>query len=274
MPVAELCIYHTPHPSATRRVSPDAYWYASSGGVPACLFLLCAVVAIHAGGLDRNERVNLFPDFLERLVERSRPPRAMRYRIQNDRQGLLRSRHWVETVVGAWTPHVQRDTPPVPQIVGALVALDGFPEESRMQGLWIAREALAFSQKSFPSLENFAREVCFGNFVSGRRRESAGPETVGADGSQNEREFYAQTTENPSRAVTRAAERQWALSLLGFLPDSSASPNEQEVNRAYRRLVWEAHPDHGAPASDAADRLEALQCARSLLTNTEEDLTA
>jgi curved DNA-binding protein CbpA len=41
--------------------------------------------------------------------------------------------------------------------------------------------------------------------------------------------------------------------------------DRDDVNRRYRRLLRDAHPDHGAAAKGAADRISELGEARTLL---------
>ena len=55
----------------------------------------------------------------------------------------------------------------------------------------------------------------------------------------------------------------WALQVLGF--EVGAAPNRGEVQRRFRRLLREAHPDHGAAHDGAADRIADLAEARRIL---------
>ena len=57
---------------------------------------------------------------------------------------------------------------------------------------------------------------------------------------------------------------QWALELLG-LGDKPATPSKREVQRTFRRLVRDAHPDHGAETEGAAQRIAELTEARRIL---------
>jgi hypothetical protein len=56
----------------------------------------------------------------------------------------------------------------------------------------------------------------------------------------------------------------WALDILG-LPSDARRPGKREVNRRYRDLLREAHPDHGGMVGDAADRIAELAEARRIL---------
>jgi hypothetical protein len=56
---------------------------------------------------------------------------------------------------------------------------------------------------------------------------------------------------------------QWALETLGFA--TRASPERDEVQRRFRRLLRAAHPDHGGESEQAADRISELSEARRIL---------
>jgi hypothetical protein len=62
-------------------------------------------------------------------------------------------------------------------------------------------------------------------------------------------------------ATAFADPRLWALDVLG-LDDGSVS---KDVQRRYRTLLREAHPDHGGVAGEAADRIADLTEARRIL---------
>jgi|SRR5438874_10286059 len=55
----------------------------------------------------------------------------------------------------------------------------------------------------------------------------------------------------------------WALGVLGF--DLGAAPDRREVQRRFRVLLREAHPDHGGAHVGAADRIADLSEARRIL---------
>jgi hypothetical protein len=59
------------------------------------------------------------------------------------------------------------------------------------------------------------------------------------------------------------AERRWAMEVLGMR--SNMEVEREDVNRRFRRLLREAHPDHGAASSGAAERIAELTEARLLL---------
>jgi hypothetical protein len=57
---------------------------------------------------------------------------------------------------------------------------------------------------------------------------------------------------------------QWALEILG-LGSKLSTPSKREVLRRFRRLVRDAHPDHGGESDGAAQRIAELTEARRVL---------
>jgi hypothetical protein len=55
----------------------------------------------------------------------------------------------------------------------------------------------------------------------------------------------------------------WALTLLGF--EDGRVPAKRDVQRRFRALVRDAHPDHGAIEIGAAQRIADLSEARDIL---------
>lgn len=55
----------------------------------------------------------------------------------------------------------------------------------------------------------------------------------------------------------------WALAVLGFEPGKE--PSRGEINRRFRSLVREAHPDHGGAAEQAGKRILDLTEAKRIL---------
>ena len=55
----------------------------------------------------------------------------------------------------------------------------------------------------------------------------------------------------------------WALGVLGFA--SNEKPGRKDLQRRFRDLLREAHPDHGGEASEAASRIADLTEARRIL---------
>lgn len=69
--------------------------------------------------------------------------------------------------------------------------------------------------------------------------------------------------EAPWTAASYLDPTQWALDLLGLTAD--AANHKREIQRRFRRLLRDAHPDHGADADGAAQRIAELTEARRIL---------
>jgi hypothetical protein len=61
-------------------------------------------------------------------------------------------------------------------------------------------------------------------------------------------------------------DRRWAMEVLGIQPGRRF--DRDDVQRRFRRLVRLAHPDHGAEAAGAGERLSELAEAREVLLAT------
>lgn len=233
MAVAELRIYHSRHPSATRRVSPDPIDAVGTRPGDAAVYLGCLVVGANVGGLDPGDADDL-DDLVAALGAERRPPRALRHRVQTDRHGLDMSRHRLLATEAGWRLDLDVHGRSAPQVVGALVALAGLGPELRSRALAAAGDVCALAASH--------------RFATAEELHEAIARTV-FDG--------AAVTVADSRLV-------WALETLD-LPAGSAVVESGLVLRAYRRGVRAAHPDHGADDDGAADRLMALRRARDLL---------
>lgn len=55
----------------------------------------------------------------------------------------------------------------------------------------------------------------------------------------------------------------WALAVLGFSPGNE--PSRGEINRRFRELIRDAHPDHGGAAEQAGTRILDLTAAKRIL---------
>lgn len=233
MAVAELRIFHSRHPSATRRVSPDRIRAIGPRAGDAAVHLGCLVLGANLGGLDANEADDL-ETLMAALNVRRRPPRALRHRIQTDRHGLDLSVHRLLATETGWRLDLDVHGPPAPQVVGALVAFDLLPPQTRGRALAAAAAVSALAAScSFATAEELHDRVA----------------AVVFDG--------AADSALDSRIV-------WALETLD-LPAGSIDVESGLVLRAYRRGVRAAHPDHGADDDGAADRITALRRARDLL---------
>lgn len=231
--VAELKIHHSPRPSATRRVSPDPLRFSALGGPDAARFLVAAIVGWNVPLLDDDDRDNLEELFAD-LETRPRPPRALKHRVQHDSVGLDTSLHRLVATSSGWRVVIDEHGPAAPQVVGALVALEALGDDDRVRAIDLAETAVDFPGGTVADLMVFLQ----------------------AHGSS---ERHIDSVESGASA--------WALRLLG-IDAVFADVTESDVLRAYRRMVRVAHPDHGAPAEGAADRLDELKRAKSILVGS------
>jgi hypothetical protein len=230
--LAELTVYCSRPIAPTRRVALGPSRLPCDpppgfGGV-----LLGAVVAAHAQDLDPE----LQPDLLRltvQLEEGQRIPQPrLRYRFQTDRVGLLESRHRLLGDGEALAyDHDERGTP-AQQVLGAVYAAGMLPVGVRHAVMTTIRRAMRWVGPVGPDL--------LASLATGRGAGSA-----------------RAAFEDP---VT------WALEQLGLpRPNGSGVPERAEVLRRFRRLLREAHPDHGAEPEGAAQRIADLTEARRIL---------
>src|SRR5204863_8559433 len=69
----------------------------------------------------------------------------------------------------------------------------------------------------------------------------------------------------PRNWRTFPTDERWARQLLGFGPGTGTGLARDAVQRRFRTLVRHAHPDHGASADGAGQRIVELTEARRIL---------
>jgi hypothetical protein len=187
--------------------------------------LLAGLVGGCAGRLMDEERDAL--DVLLDDVERGRRivQPRIRYRYQKDTHGLDRSRH---RLIGE-AEHVELQLDdhgaPLPQILAAVYAAGMVERASRAKVFRMLRRATRWQGDADERLLNFLS------------REA--PRAVGT------------------------GDEGWARAILGF--NGLVEPTRSEVNRRFRKLVRDAHPDHGAESEDAGQRIVDLTEAKRIL---------
>jgi hypothetical protein len=238
--LAELEIFHSRAIAPTRRVAlgdselpiepPPGF-----GGI-----LLGGVVAEHIAEIDPD----LQPDLMRLTVQleeglRITQPR-LRNRLQTDRVGLLRSRF---RLVGAGEDlrfDFDERCTPAQAVLGAAYAAGQFEPPVRHVVMSTLRRAMRWVGPVGPDL--IASLVGLGHT----------PSAIAA-------------FENPV---------SWALTTLGFeAVDGNGhnkvavamSPSREDVQRRFRGLLRDAHPDHGGEADEAAQRIADLSEARRIL---------
>jgi len=228
--LAELEVRHSRAVAPTRRVALGEMWLPTDpppgfGGI-----LLGGVVAAHVNLVNDEtygELLALVSD-LEHGRRIAQP--RLRHRFQTDFVGLDRSRHTLRGDGERLTFEFDDHAGPVPQILGAVYAAS--------QVGWAAKPAV------------------FGVVRKGLRWEGPiGPELA---------EYLVDPTAGRTAPWrTTPIDASWALNVLGFAADTD--PAAHEVRKRFRRLLRDAHPDHGGRAEVAGQRILDLTDARRIL---------
>ena len=230
MLLAELELWHSRPIAPTRRVSLGRRLLPVEPAPGFGGLLLGAVVAAHMAELDQDvvpELSGLLDD-LENGRRIAQP--RLRHRFQEDHLGLARSRH---RLVGHGDElDVQLDShgSPASMVLGAAYACGRLDRSARPVVMEVLRRATRWRGGVSAEL------LAYLSGSSGARTRSMG---------------------------AFAHPELWALGILGF--DDGSVPARRDVQRRFRDLVREAHPDAGAQAAGAAQRIADLSVARDIL---------
>ena len=280
MVLAELEVYHSRPVAPTRRVALGQMNLPADpppgfGGI-----LLGGIVAANIGGVD--------PDFLPdlarlttRLEEGMNVPQPqLRYRFQKDRIGLTRSTHRLIGHGDALAFHFDdANGEPSQQLLGAVYAVGQMPSRARRAVMGTVRRAITWQGTIGPelitALAGFNKGASWSTHALSHPIEWAlevlefesdeEPAGVGAranGGAINWQGINAGA--NGSNGVTKANGLNGGAS-SGRVNGRGIGPDRAEIQRRYRRLLIEAHPDHGGQADDAAQRIADLAEARRIL---------
>lgn len=231
MILAELQVFHSRSIAPTRRVSVGRYWLPMSEH-PFGAMLLAGVVfsGLHwSGQLDDDLYLEVL-EFTEELEGReplSQP--RLRYRLQDDQEGLDQSVHRLTLIDGQVGFEIDRHGRGEPQLLAALYALQA--QTWFDAGMRVVRKAMSFGGEL---------DQTFFDWVLG-------------SGAQ----------------LTRAAlrrDRGWALGVFGF--DALTFPTADVVAGRFRELVRLAHPDHGGDPVQAGARIVELTEAKKVLSRS------
>jgi hypothetical protein len=244
--LAELTVRHTRRHMPTRRVALDHAYLPMTGARHGSL-LIQTVIAENLAALD-EEQVELLPRLLDDARRGLSIPRiALRYRLQTDVHGLDRSRHRVLGEDGRVVVELDVHGSPVPQVLGAVLAAGAMSPMSRDTAIQAIRLVIA-------------RRYRFPDGVLLRRLEFGVPQPAPPmPGTHWDRG-------RPPREVEWAgvpSERRWAMEVLGLR--GGMALDRDDINRRFRRLLRDAHPDHGGARHEAAERIAELTEARDLL---------
>jgi hypothetical protein len=233
--LAELEVFHSRPIAPTRRVAIGRIDLPVDPAPGFGGLLLGGIVAGHMDELDPE----LFDD-LHRLTLQLEaglriPQPRLRHRFQTDRVGLTRSVHRLVgngedlefdfEVKGAAAQH----------ILAAVYAAGALPLVSRARALAVVRLAMRWSG---PLDHRFVAHL---------------------SGLDRNRTWSARAAGDPVH---------WAIDVLGLADDGSRSravPDRLVVQRRFREMLRDVHPDHGAATVGAADRIAELTEARRIL---------
>lgn len=230
MLLAELEIWHSRPIAPTRRVALGTRLLPVEPAPGFGGLLLGGVVAAHIAGLDDDLTAELGHLLDDLGTGRRIPQPRLRHRFQLDRHGLARSRHRLLGEGEALHFEFEGEGSPASQVLGAAYAAGQVPLAERRIVMDVVRRGARWHGDIGPELVRY---------LSGVRGGSARAARAFAD---------------PSR---------WALDVLGFA--SGQAPARREIQKRFRTLLRDAHPDHGGASAAAADRIADLSEARRIL---------
>jgi hypothetical protein len=251
--LAELIVCHTRRHMPTRRVAIDQA-YLPTSGVGHGTTLAAALVAINLPLVPEEQR-----EVLPRLLDQARtgltiPRIALRHRLQHDTHGLDRSRHRILGEDGHLVVEIDRHGSPTPQVLGAVMAAAALPSTGRTVVLDAIRRVV--DGRWYGLAADVELRVLW-------ERETRPPPLAGMRG----RVAGAPPEELAWRGI--ASDQRWAMEVLGLRP--GADVRRDDVNRRFRRLLRDAHPDSGGVAQQAATRIAELSEARTILLDVASD---
>lgn len=230
MILAEFEVWHTRPVAPTRRVALGDSHLPMDPAPGFGGLLLGAVVAIHAQELDDDQSAAL-AELMRHLEagQRVAQPR-LRHRLQEDRIGLLSTTH---RLVGHQNKELRFELEPTegpePHLLAALYQAAREPLVSRRTLFTLLRSATSWRGPNSPDLIAY---------LTGRAPELAWSSSIELD---------------PTA---------WALEILQLEANAS---DRRMIQRQFRRLLRDAHPDHGGEEIAAGVRIQELSAARRIL---------
>jgi hypothetical protein len=228
--LAELEIWHSRPIAPTRRVAVGRRILPV---VPAPGFgglLLGGIVAAHIIDLD-EEMLGELDRLLDDLEAGRRIPQPrLHHRFQLDRHGLARSRHRLLGEGDALEFEFEGEGSAASHVLGAAYVAGELDAAERRAVMAVIRRGTRWRGPIGPALVRHLSGARSGSFRSPR---------------------------------SFADPALWALCTLGF--EGADAPARREVQRRFRTLLRDAHPDHGGSRDAAADRIADLTEARRIL---------
>lgn len=230
MIVAELEVFHSRPIAPTRRVALGQRNLPIDPAPGAGGLLLAGILADSAPQVPADLRESLF-GLLEDLAAGLRVPQPrVRHRFQTDTVGLLRSTHRLVGVDGSLEFEFDDELgAPVQQALAALYAASQIPVDGKAVVFDALRSALIWGREV---------DARFISMVMG-----------GGLGTLTDLSAWNDPV-------------SWALEILDLKED----PSKRAVQRKFRTLLRDAHPDHGADDDAAAKRIAELTEARDILS--------
>jgi len=229
--LAELEVFHSRVFSPTRRLALGRRVLPVDPPPGFGPLLLGGIVAVGAEDLDLEDHAALLGLMAQlEAGQRVVQPR-LRNRYQVDHQGLART---VGRLVGEGDTldfDFDGNASPLQMTLAATYAAGGFALCTRPRAFAVLRAALRWRGPIDQSLISH---------LAGRKGSLPA--------------WSAAVFGDPSA---------WALDLLGLNADDR--PPRKDIQRRFRQLLREAHPDHGADSDDAAARIAELAEARRIL---------
>ena len=229
MLLAEFEVRHSRPIAPTRRVALGDVFLPTDPAPGFGGLLLAGLVGACAPRLEDEDRDRLDAFLAEVEGGRKIVQPRLRHRFQTDTHGLDRSRHRLVGRDEHVDLHVDGHGAAMPQILAAIYAAGMLERVARPPVFRLLRRATRWQGEADERLVGFL------------------------------------TAERP-RAIGTGDEG-WALAILGFI--GSREPTRGEINRRFRKLVRDAHPDHGAPAEEAGRRIVDLTEAKRILLSVQ-----
>ncbi len=265
MILAELEVYHSRPVAPTRRVAlgrttlpvdpPPGF-----GGI-----LLGGVIANNVGAIDPD----LLPDLLKLTTQIENglrvPQPRLRYRFQKDRVGLQPSVHRLLNVDDTLSFSFDDENGlPAQQILGAVYAAGELPLRHRRAVMGTIRRAIGWQGSVGPEL--ITALAGFNNGANWSAHALTHPVewAMGVFGWSEAPPAVAGANGHRANGTNGASNGAGGAGSI-TIDASGPGPSKSEIQRQYRRLLIEAHPDHGGESKDAAQRIADLTEARRIL---------
>ena len=233
MLLAELEIRHSRAIAPTRRVALGELWLPTDPAPGFGGLLLAGIVGAHVSRLDDDLRDEL-DVVINDLERRGRIPQPrLRHRFQTDVVGLDRSRHRLTGSGEEMVLELDDHGAVLPQVLGAVYAAGKLSFRARGTVFRLLRRATRWQ------------------------------------GDHDERLMAYLTGDEAAYRPWRTIDHTegWALQILGF--PTRAEPTRSDIQTTFRRLVRDAHPDHGASSDGAGQRITDLTQAKRILLAEE-----